>query len=100
LLEADTYKVKRLVLTPGQRLSYQRHTKRAEHWYTVSGTGIAVVDDTKIPIQPGVAVDVGLGVKHRVGNTGNEDLVLIEIQTGTYFGEDDIERIEDDYDRS
>ena len=96
LLEAEAYKVKRLVIKPGQRISYQSHQKRAEHWYIVS---VATIDDTEIPVGPGSTVDVGVGVKHRVGCTGEEDLILIEVQTGTYFEEDDIERFSDDYNR-
>jgi mannose-6-phosphate isomerase len=99
LLEADTHKVKRLVVKPGQRISYQSHQKRSEHWFIVSGTGVAMIDDKEISIQPGDTVDVGLTVKHRIGNTGEEDLILIEVQTGTYFEEDDIERFSDDYER-
>ncbi|PIR75626.1 MAG: mannose-6-phosphate isomerase [Candidatus Magasanikbacteria bacterium CG_4_9_14_0_2_um_filter_42_11] len=99
LLEADTHKVKRLVVKPGQRLSYQLHHKRQEHWFIVSGTGIAIIDDEEKKIKPGDSIDVAIEQKHRIANTGDEDLIFIEVQIGTYFGEDDIERLSDDYQR-
>ncbi|EKD67164.1 MAG: hypothetical protein ACD_48C00569G0002 [uncultured bacterium] len=100
LLEADTHKVKRLVVKPGQRLSYQLHRKRQEHWFIVSGNGIATIDDKEISIQQGDTLDVAIEQKHRIANTGDEDLIFIEVQIGTYFGEDDIERLSDDYQRA
>jgi len=101
LLTADNCQVKRLVVKPGGRCSYQRHHKRAEHWFVVSGNGKVIIDDQSIPLGPGDSVDIGTTVKHRICNTsGTEDLVFIEVQTGTYFGEDDIERVEDDYGRA
>jgi len=85
--EMPDHKVKRIVVAPGKRLSYQRHAKRAEHWFVVSGTAT------------GASVDFGVGVAHRCENRGTVPVVFIEVQTGTYFGEDDIERIEDDFGR-
>jgi len=97
--EGATYKVKRFVVKPGQRLSLQRHSKRAEHWFVVEGEGVATVGDRRILLAPGISLDVPRMSWHRVQNTGAADLVIAEIQTGTYFGEDDIERKADDYGR-
>jgi mannose-6-phosphate isomerase-like protein (cupin superfamily) len=98
--EAD-HKVKRIVVHPGKRLSYQRHAQRSEHWFIVSGVGIFVLDDTNKDVGPGDAVDIPKGCAHRIENTHDSDpLVFIEVQHGTYFGEDDIERLEDDYGRA
>ena len=96
--EAD-HKVKRITVHPAQRLSLQRHRKRWEHWLIVSGRATVTLEqDTRI-LSPGEAVDIGMGVMHRVQNNGLDDLVFIEVQLGEYFGEDDIERFEDDYGR-
>ena len=93
------HKVKRIVVKPGKRLSYQTHSRRAEHWFVVAGTGIVTLDGTAIDVASGVAVDIPIEAAHRVENTGNDDLVFIEVQHGTYFGEDDIVRLEDDFGR-
>jgi mannose-6-phosphate isomerase-like protein (cupin superfamily) len=90
---------KRLVVNPGQRLSYQRHQKRAEHWVVVQGTAHVTLDDVVHEVPAGQAVEIPLQAKHRVENRGSEPLVFVEVQTGTYFGEDDIERFDDDYGR-
>jgi mannose-6-phosphate isomerase len=99
LQESSVHKVKCIYVNPGARLSYQRHQKRAEHWFIVSGTATVVLDGQTFTKQPGETVDVAIGQLHRIGNTGEKELIFIEIQTGTYFGEDDIERIEDDFSR-
>ncbi len=99
LSDAPDHKVKRIVVNPGGILSLQRHKKRAEHWFIVSGAGIVTLGKKKYPVKPGSAIDIPSGAAHRVENTSSKDLVLIEIQTGTYFGEDDIERLEDKYGR-
>ncbi len=93
------YKVKKFVVHPGQRLSLQRHTKRAEHWHVVQGEAVVTRDNEEIRMAPGDDLSIPLGAVHRVRNAGKIDLVVIEIQTGDYVGEDDIERIEDDYNR-
>ncbi len=98
--DGEDHKVKRIVVAPGKRLSYQRHAKRSEHWFVVSGHGLVTLDDAVVEVGPGDAVDVGLGVAHRMHNPGETPLVFIEVQHGSYFGEDDIERIEDDFGRS
>ena len=97
--EGDGFRVKRLCVRPGQRLSYQRHTSRSEHWYVVAGTGVVTLDDVDRAVTTGDAVDIGVGTAHRAANLGQVDFVLVEVQTGSYFGEDDIERLSDDYDR-
>jgi len=96
---APNYKVKRIVVLPGKRLSYQRHAKRAEHWFVVSGNATAILDGTTIELGPGQSVDIGIGQAHRCENHGTTQVEFIEIQTGSYFGEDDIVRLEDDYGR-
>ena len=99
LADTRTHKVKRITVYPGKRLSLQSHTKREEHWYVVQGSSILTLDDKCIEFRAGQSADIGKGVRHRVANTGKEDLVFIEVQTGDYFGEDDIVRYEDDYGR-
>lgn len=99
LQEAPNHKVKCIWVYPGKRLSYQRHQKRAEHWFIVSGHGEVTIDGFIKPIKPGDTVEFGIGVLHRISNTGTEEIVFVEVQTGTYFGEDDIERVEDDFGR-
>lgn len=100
LADETDHKVKRLTVDPGQRLSYQRHDRRAEHWFVVGGVGTVTLDGHEHPVAPGVAVDVGRGVAHRISNTGAAPLVFIEVQHGDYFGEDDIVRFDDDYGRA
>jgi len=99
LAEYPTHKVKTIWVSPGQRLSYQRHAKRAEHWFIVTGQGEVTIDGVVRKVQPGDEVSFGIGVAHRMHNTGSEELIFVEVQTGTYFGEDDIVRIEDDFGR-
>ena len=97
--DASDHKVKRIVVHPGKRLSYQRHAKRAEHWFIVSGNATVTLDGNVIGLAPGQAVDIPLGAAHRIANDGTADVVFIEVQHGTYFGEDDIVRLEDDFGR-
>ena len=98
--DAETHKVKRIVVRPGQRLSYQLHHQRAEHWVVVAGTALVTLDGEEHVVDPGRAIDIPLGGAHRIENSGTEDLVFIEVQLGTYFGEDDIVRLDDDYGRA
>ena len=93
----DGFAVKRIQVTPGQRLSYQTHEFRAEHWYVVSGVATCLIEDETVVLQPGEAVDIGIGHKHRLSNLQEDELILIEVQRGSYLGEDDIVRLEDDY---
>jgi mannose-6-phosphate isomerase-like protein (cupin superfamily) len=98
--EGDGYKVKRIEVLPGKRLSYQRHARRSEHWMMVKGSGTVTVDGREIPVTPGIAVDIQSGAAHRIRCLGAEKLVFIEIQRGDYLGEDDIVRLEDDFGRA
>ncbi len=98
--DAPDHKVKRIVVSPGKRLSLQRHAKRAEHWFIVAGTAQVTVDGNVTRLTPGEAIDIPMGAAHRIGNEGAEDVVFIEVQHGTYFGEDDIVRLEDDFGRA
>lgn len=98
--EGECYKVKRIEVLPGKRLSYQRHSRRAEHWFVVRGSAKVTLNGTEFLVQAGESVDIAVGTAHRVENLHISDpLVFIETQTGDYFGEDDIERIEDDFGR-
>ena len=97
--DEPTFKVKRIEVLPGKRLSYQRHAKRAEHWFIVAGAAEVTLDGTVSELGPGQAIDIPLEGAHRIANRGDADLVFIEVQHGTYFGEDDIVRLEDDYGR-
>ena len=98
--EMFDHKVKRIVVAPGKRLSYQQHAERAEHWFFVSGHATVVLDGVEYEMNPGDAIDVALGQKHRCENRGTTPVVFIEVQHGTYFGEDDIVRFEDDFGRA
>lgn len=100
LLECNDHKIKELVIDPGERLSLQKHRRRAEHWTVVSGEALVTVGEKEIPLKPGQSVDVPRGAVHRIMNPGHAQLVMVEVQMGDYFGEDDIIRLEDDYDRS
>jgi mannose-6-phosphate isomerase-like protein (cupin superfamily) len=100
LSDEPSHKVKRLTVAPGERLSLQRHTKRAEHWFVLGGEGVVTLDGHERRVAEGDAIDVPIGAAHRIASTGSDPLVFIEVQRGSYFGEDDIERLEDDYGRS
>lgn len=96
---AEGFKVKRLTVTPGTRLSYQRHRQRAEHWFVVAGTATVTIDDVVSEVPTGQAVDVPLGAAHRIENRGDVPMTFVEVQQGEYLGEDDIERLADDFGR-
>jgi len=100
LLDDPALKVKRILVRPGGRLSLQRHRLRREHWFVAAGSAMVTLDGREFLLEPGAAVDIPLGAWHRVANRGAVDLVLVEVQTGSSFGEDDIERREDDYGRA
>lgn len=100
LADAATHKVKTIRVLPGKRLSYQRHQQRSEHWFVVEGEGLVTLEGTPRPVAAGDAVDVPRTTSHRIENTGTVELVFVEVQHGTYFGEDDIERLEDDFGRA
>ena len=100
LLDDDKVKVKRIRIKPNKRLSYQYHNKRREQWIVVKGNLTIVLDDEKVFRGPGESIHIPLGAKHRAWNETDEDIVFIEVQTGTYFGEDDIVRLKDNYGRA
>ena len=95
----DGFKVKRIHVSPGSRLSLQTHEHRSEHWVVIKGTATATVDDTTTKVPTGASIDVPLGAKHRLANEGDDEVVIVEVQLGSYTGEDDICRLEDDYGR-
>jgi mannose-6-phosphate isomerase len=98
--DSATHKVKRIEVRPGSRLSYQRHEKRAEHWFIVSGHAEVTLDGVLHLVQPGDAVDIPRGAAHRIANCGDATLVFVEVQHGDSFAEHDIVRLDDDYGRS
>jgi mannose-6-phosphate isomerase len=100
--DAAAHKVKRVEVLPGKRLSYQRHARRSEHWFIVSGTALVTLDGVQRELVPGESVDIPVGTAHRIENAtdADADVVFVEVQHGAYFGEDDIVRLEDDYGRS
>lgn len=95
-----TQKVKRIVVKPQQRLSYQYHKFRSEIWVITSGEAIVTINYVDTLFKVGEVVTIPVGAKHRVQNNALEDLIFIEVQLGNYFGEDDIIRIADDYQRA
>jgi glycosyltransferase involved in cell wall biosynthesis len=99
LSDTATYKVKRILVHPGKRLSLQRHRRRDEHWYVIAGAALVTLDERQLQLNQGDAVDIPRGTIHRVENRTAESMTFIEVQTGDYFGEDDIERLEDDFGR-
>lgn len=99
LLDEPDYKVKRITVLPGKRLSYQKHFKRKEHWMIVEGKAVVTLDGKEICLEKGETVDIPQEAAHRIANRGDELMTFIEIQQGEYFGEDDIIRLEDDYGR-
>lgn len=100
LADAPDHKVKRVVIHPGHRLSLQRHKRRAEHWHAISGRAVVIREEERLPLLPGQSVDIPPSAWHRIQNEGDAPFVFIEVQTGAYFGEDDIERCADDYGRA
>ncbi len=97
----ENYQVKRLTVHPGHCLSLQKHKYREEHWFVVEGEGEAIVGEIKVQVQKGTIISVPVGTLHRLSNpsSSSENLTIIEIQLGSYLGEDDIERLEDLYGR-
>jgi mannose-6-phosphate isomerase len=100
LLDAENVKVKRIVVNPNQRMSYQYHHKRRENWTVVEGILTIILDDSKYILSIGESIHIQLGAHHRAWNESDKPVTFIEVQTGTYFGEDDIVRLEDDYSRN
>jgi mannose-6-phosphate isomerase-like protein (cupin superfamily) len=99
LQDTPTFKLKKITVNPNKKLSLQSHNFRSEHWICLSGTGKAQINDELIQLIPDKSVFIKVTDKHRLINDSNDDLVIVELQTGTYFGEDDIIRYEDDYGR-
>tara|TARA_B100000886_G_scaffold155812_1_gene106093 strand:+ start:1969 stop:2328 length:360 start_codon:yes stop_codon:yes gene_type:complete len=99
LHDEANYKIKRIEVETGKRLSYQYHHKRSEMWTIIEGNAKITLDDKTHILKPGESIKIPRKSKHRVENVGHSSLVFIEIQTGDYFGEDDIVRIEDDFNR-
>lgn len=97
--EGPGYKVKRIEVRPGERLSYQIHEHRSEHWLVIFGIATCVIDGATKEVAPGQCIDVDHLVPHRIINDHAETLVIIEIQRGPYTGEDDIVRLDDAYGR-
>ncbi len=94
------HKVKRINVEPGKRLSYQSHAQRSEHWFVVAGLGKVTIDGVEHMVDPGQSIDIPQGAAHRCENVGDVPLVFIEVQHGSYFGEDDIVRFDDDFGRA
>ncbi len=99
LAEGEDFKVKTIEVRPSRRLSYQKHSRRAEHWFVVAGEGVVTIDGADAPVRRGDALDVPVGAAHRMHNTGSVPLIFVEVQQGDYLGEDDIVRLDDDYGR-
>lgn len=100
VLNGDRFQVKRLFVKPGKKLSLQKHHHRAEHWVVVRGTAEVTVDGTITTLAENQSIYLPLGCTHRLANPGKIELELIEVQTGSYLGEDDIIRIEDEFGRT
>jgi mannose-1-phosphate guanylyltransferase len=99
LIDDDGYKIKRIIVKPGKRLSLQKHFHRNEHWIVVSGTAEVQVGEKTYLVRPNESTYIKMGEIHRLSNPGKVPVVLIEAQVGEYTGEDDIVRIEDDFNR-
>ena len=98
--EGEGYKVKRLLVMPGQSLSLQRHERRAEHWVVLSGAATVTRDAETFALAARESIDIPAGAKHRLQNLADEPVEIIEVQSGSYLGEDDIERFDDVYGRT
>ena len=98
--EGDRYKVKNIEVKPGSSLSLQVHHHRAEHWVVVEGTAMIQLNDDKQLLSENQSTFIPLGCKHRLSNPGKIPLRIIEVQSGSYLEEDDIERFDDNYGRS
>jgi len=100
LKESTHFKSKIVQVKALQQLSYQSHAKREEHWVIIRGAGVVILDEKAMAVSKGSYVHIPLGTKHRIRNTGSEILEFVEVQLGSYFGEDDITRYRDDYNRT
>lgn len=100
LEDAETHKVKRILVNPGQRLSLQYHRYRAEVWTIIAGVGTITIEKEINDFKSGQVAQIPLGAHHRIENRTQEPVIFIEVQHGSYFGEDDIVRVQDDYNRN
>lgn len=100
LLDANETKVKLITVNPSSKLSYQYHEKRKEQWVVVEGQLTLILNDVELVLNPGMTVAIYPGDKHRAWNKTDKVVKFVEVQTGSYFGEDDIIRLEDDYGRA
>lgn len=99
--EGADYKVKRITVLPDKRLSYQKHQHRREHWFVVQGAALVTLNDKDVLLNIGEAINIEIGDAHRVKNpSSDETLIFIEVQRGSYLGEDDIIRLTDDFGRN
>lgn len=99
LADERAYKAKRITVDPGAKISYQSHSKRNEHWVVVSGHAEVMLNEEVHQLKAGESIYIPAEAKHRIGNVGSMPLIFVEVQTGSYFGEDDIVRYQDDYSR-
>lgn len=99
LADEPNYKLKRIEVNPGQKLSYQFHHHRQEFWTIIEGNAVVILNEKEIHMSYGESIFIPQGAKHRIMNLTKELLTFVEVQTGTYFGEDDIVRLEDEYER-
>jgi mannose-6-phosphate isomerase-like protein (cupin superfamily) len=101
ILEKENFKIKIITVKPNSELSYQIHKQRSEHWIVISGIGIVILDDKQITLLENESIYIPQHSKHKIINKNNtQDLIFVEIQCGSYFGEDDIIRINDKYSRN
>lgn len=100
LKDQDYYKSKVIRVDAGQKISYQSHAKRSEHWIIVKGEAVVLLDDKEVPLKTGQHIFIPQGAKHRIINNSKAAVEFIEVQVGSYFGEDDIVRYQDDYGRN
>lgn len=98
--EAPGNKIKRIRVHPGQQLSLQKHHQRSEHWVVVQGSARVTLDERQFDLQPGQSCDIAVGQVHRLTNLTQEAVEIVEVQFGSYLGEDDIVRLQDDYGRA
>ena len=98
--EAPGHKIKRIGVLPGQRISLQKHSQRAEHWVVVQGTARVTLDAQTFDLGVGQHCDIALGQVHRLTNVTEQPVEIVEVQFGAYLGEDDITRLGDDYGRA
>jgi len=100
LSDAPDHKLKRITVYPGKRLSCQRHFRQSKHWYIISGKAVVTKNSKDIELTSAQAIDLPVRTWYRIQNRGSVNMVFIEIQTGDYFKEDDIESSEDNYGRN